>query len=125
MTPERIAEHRAGVVHDKDCPEESGACSYDCIHNNLDEMLDEIERLRRWKAEATEVIARWEDVALLVPFDSSTLGQSKADVVKNEIARLDALVELRTRKWMDANGQLDDVRGALSTLIGLANGEAP
>ena len=47
ITPERIHLMRQGVVHDDECPEQKGACSYDCIHQNLDELLDNIEELRR------------------------------------------------------------------------------
>jgi len=61
----------------------------------------EIDRLQRWKTEVIEVIGRWDAVASLVPFDSSTLGQSKADVVKNEIDRLQGLVR--------SHHKLDDV----------------
>ena len=108
MTPERIAELRAWRAEgDPTRSTPDLAAWFLQLPGNLDEMLDEIERLRRWKAEATEVIARWEDVALLVPFDSSTLGQSKADVVKNEIERLRAeLAALRDEfapgRWLDS-----------------------
>jgi len=46
MTPERKAELRQGVAHSEDCHEDGSWCANDCIHSNLDEMLDEIERLQ-------------------------------------------------------------------------------
>lgn len=46
MKPERIAEHRGGVVHDDSCWGGSSMCAYDCIYDNLDVLVDEIERLR-------------------------------------------------------------------------------
>lgn len=46
--------------------------------------LDEIDRLRRWKAEAIEVLQRWDDVA--VRFDlSGHLCEFTADAVGAEI----------------------------------------
>ncbi len=41
--------------------------------------LDEINNLRRWKEEATEVIACWDECAALVPVQ---LGERKSDAVK-------------------------------------------
>jgi hypothetical protein len=45
----------------------------------------EIERLRRWKAEATEVLKGWDAVANMVPV---RLGDRKSDAVAAEIIRL-------------------------------------
>jgi hypothetical protein len=45
----------------------------------------EIERLRRWKAEAIEVLRRWDAVADMVPV---RLGDRKSDAVAAEIIRL-------------------------------------
>lgn len=61
----------------------------------------EVEMLRRWKAEAIEVIEQWESLVELVP--EPTLGQPKWDSVRGEIERLrtrvadleDALAALR------------------------------
>jgi hypothetical protein len=47
----------------------------------------EIKRLRRWKAEATEVLTRWDAVADMVPV---RLGDLKSDAVAAEIERLRA-----------------------------------
>lgn len=47
--------------------------------------LDEIDNLRRWKAEAMEALAEWDKVADLFP---PRLGASKPRVVMDEIARL-------------------------------------
>ena len=47
----------------------------------------EIERLRRWKAEAIEVLRRWDAVADMVP---ARLGDLKSDAVAVEIERLRA-----------------------------------
>jgi hypothetical protein len=45
----------------------------------------EIERLRRWKAEAMEVLVQWDAVADMVPV---RLGDRKSDAVAAEIIRL-------------------------------------
>jgi len=45
----------------------------------------EIERLRRWKAKATEVLKQWDTVADMVP---ARLGDKKSDAVAAEIERL-------------------------------------
>ena len=47
----------------------------------------EIERLRRWKAEAMEVLRRWDEVADMVP---ARIGDLKSDAVAAEIERLRA-----------------------------------
>jgi hypothetical protein len=47
----------------------------------------EIKRLRRWKAEATEVLTRWDAVADMVP---ARIGDRKSDAVADEIERLRA-----------------------------------
>jgi hypothetical protein len=47
----------------------------------------EIKRLRRWKAEAIEVLSRWDAVADMVPV---RLGDLKSDAVAAEIERLRA-----------------------------------
>lgn len=52
-----------------------------------DEILNEIDRLRRWKAEAIEVLQHWDAVA--ERFDlSGHLGEFTADAVGKEIDRL-------------------------------------
>ena len=53
----------------------------------LDRLQTENERLRRWKAEATEVLARWDAVADLVP---SRFGYRRSAAVVAEIERLRA-----------------------------------
>lgn len=64
--------------------------------------LDELDRLRRWKAEAVEVLASWEQTweAAGMP---GTLGMSKAEAVRAEVERLrrqldaaDRQIEART-----------------------------
>lgn len=54
------------------------------------EAADEIERLRRWKWEATTVIERWEAVFDMVKPRPADLGRSKAAIVADEIERLQA-----------------------------------
>lgn len=51
----------------------------------LVEAADEIERLQRWKAEATEVLERWDEVASMC---HPRLGESKSEAVACEIERL-------------------------------------
>jgi hypothetical protein len=55
-------------------------------HVQREEMLDELDRLRRWKAEATAVITEWEAVweAAGRP---GRLGESKARATRDEINR--------------------------------------
>jgi len=59
----------------------------DCVRC---EAAAEIINLRQWKLEATQVLARWDAVADLVP---AQLGQRLSDAVANEITRLRAEVE--------------------------------
>jgi hypothetical protein len=62
-----------------------GAC-YACRAADLIEaQQSEIERLRRCKAEATEVLRRWDAVADMVP---AIIGDRKSDAVAAEIIRL-------------------------------------
>lgn len=61
------------------------------------DLLNEIHLLQAWKTEATTILARWDEVAAMVPLRGSDLGRSKADVVKEyiqqaEIERLRVLV---------------------------------
>jgi hypothetical protein len=68
----------------------------------------EIARLQRWKAEATEVLARWNAVADLVP---AQLGQRLSDAVANEITQLRGHSQtLNKVAWMlhDAMGLIPD-----------------
>jgi hypothetical protein len=44
-------------------------------------IFDEIDRLRRWQAEAREVIARWDRCHDLIPETQRTLGASKSENV--------------------------------------------
>lgn len=57
-------------------------------------LLDEIERLRRWKAEASTVLTEWdwlaEQLVHELDFDE-TIGRRKSDIVAEEVARLRAL----------------------------------
>ena len=52
-------------------------------------LVDEIERLQRWKQEAVVVLAQWEDVYNLACADSlqrdDALGRWKAQIVANEL----------------------------------------
>lgn len=52
--------------------------------------LAEIDRLRRWKAEATEVLNGWDEVTELIRTDleSSDLGRSVSSIVRDEILRM-------------------------------------
>jgi len=52
-----------------------------------DMFLNHIHKLERWKAEATRVLARWDDVAAMVP---ATLGFRKSDAVARRIEDLEA-----------------------------------
>ena len=46
---------------------------------------DEIEQLRRWKAEATEILARWDSVADTIEIGPNQLGLHKSDLVAIEL----------------------------------------
>lgn len=65
------------------------------------QMFQEIEQLRRWKAEATEVMGDWEAVYWMTGV--SSLGRSLADCVGREIQRLRS----ENAAWM--NGVADVV----------------
>jgi hypothetical protein len=70
-------------------------------------MFHEIERLRRWKAEASEVLARWDTVA--ERFDlSGHLGEFMADAVADEIDRLRR--EVREWRMLAETGPRDEGR---------------
>ncbi len=59
----------------------------DVMHRQCHDALNEIDRLRRWKEEALEVLSHWDVVAEC--FDlSEYLGEFTADAVLIEIARL-------------------------------------
>jgi hypothetical protein len=71
-----------------------GSEGQECI-----DALAEIDRLRQWKIEATEVFKEWDDAIADVP---ATLGLTKAECVKRELKRLrDQKTRLRTElaKW--------------------------
>lgn len=53
------------------------------------EALAEIDRLRRWKAEAIEVQNGWDEVAALIRTDGARdLGRPVSAIVRDEIKRL-------------------------------------
>lgn len=63
------------------CNEFDGVC-------DACQAADEINRLRRFKAEAMAVLDRWQAVADLVPTERRSLGEHWADIVAAEIERL-------------------------------------
>jgi hypothetical protein len=65
------------------------------------DLRDEIERLRRWKNEASAVIAEWEAVFdALIDISATDLGASKPTLVAKEIIRLRAENSmLRQNEW--------------------------
>jgi hypothetical protein len=74
-----------------------------CMNNIVcGDAADEIERLRRWKAEATEVLNHWENLAddvlnhrdCLANGGGCRLGQRRSDAVAAEIERLRAALAL-------------------------------
>lgn len=60
--------------------------------NEMAAALDELDRLRRWKTEATEVLKRWDNVAAMI--EDAPLGALKSDVVAAGITRLQAASDL-------------------------------
>ena len=93
------------------------------IPETLAEAADEIDRLRRWKAEATEILARWDAVADTIEIGPNQLGLHKSDLVAIELNDLraqrdgyfaashewrDEYRNLHTlvRKWADAYSTL-------------------
>lgn len=87
----------------------------------LTDAADEIERLRRWQAEATAVIRQWETLVTLSD-DTLTphwLGRPKPDLVAAHIATLTAEIE---RLWAEV-GRLTDELQQVASEIALA--EAP
>lgn len=54
--------------------------------------LNEIDRLRRWKAEATEVLARW-DAVWEHAGCPGRLGQDRSEAVREQIDRLRAEID--------------------------------
>ena len=75
-----------------------------------DVFLDHIHKLERWKAEATRVLARWDDVAAMVP---ATLGFRTSDAVAQRIDALEAELATanRTVDLLNATRNLKLLRG--------------
>lgn len=66
------------------------------------ESVAEIERLRRWKAEAIEVLNRWDAVADMVPVRP---GDRKSDAVAAEIAKQKKeIIRLESLYWSARRG---------------------
>lgn len=63
-----------------------------CFQADHDGIVEEVAHLRRWKAEATEVLNLWEAVWELLDRPGA-LGESKAKSVLAEVRRLQALAE--------------------------------
>ena len=72
--------------------------------------LDEIERLRRWKAEAIEVLNRWDAVAVMVP---ARLGERKSETAAAEIERLRAAYDALAIAYRNFGGPLAAYDAAL------------
>jgi hypothetical protein len=91
----------------------------------LNDAVNEIERLRQWKAEATTILAQWEDVVeqIVQELDlDDTIGRRKTDIVADEFVRLRAEIE-RLRAAGDALADL--LRAARAEIVGLrAAGDA-
>lgn len=55
----------------------------------MQDAATQIERLARWKREASEMLTRWDDVFQSIgPQDPSNLGRIQSDLVKEHIERL-------------------------------------
>lgn len=68
-------------------------CKFDpsCDDAQMDrDAADEIEQLRRWKAEATEILARWDAVSDTIEIGPNQLGLHKSDLVAIELNDLRA-----------------------------------
>lgn len=65
-------------------------CGRDDIDALLGEAADHIDKLERWKREATEVLAGWDRVSSMLPGRAANLGRSKSDVVADRIEQLEA-----------------------------------
>lgn len=77
---------------------------YDPTGRLLSEASDEIERLRAWKAQATEVLARWDAVADTIEIGPNQLGLHKYDIVHAELQSLQASCDgyfAASREWRD------------------------
>ena len=85
---------------------------------------NEIERLRRWKAEATEILARWDSVADTIEIGPNQLGLHKSDLVAIELNDLRAQRDgyfAASHEWRDEYRNLhtlvqkwaDDAEGAI------------
>lgn len=94
------------------------------IANTMAEAADEIEQLRRWKAEATEILARWDSVADTIEIGPNQLGLHKSDLVAIELNDLRAQRDgyfAASHEWRDEYRNLhtlvrkwaDDAEGAI------------
>jgi ABC-type nitrate/sulfonate/bicarbonate transport system substrate-binding protein len=72
-------------THYEGCWDSHPVCAILLAADAIEAQQAEIERLRRWKAEATEVLKGWDAVANMVPV---RLGDRKSDAVAAEIIRL-------------------------------------
>jgi hypothetical protein len=94
---------------------------------NWNEIADEIERLRKWKAEATAVLAAWDSVweAAGRP---GRLGSSKPEQTADEIARLrtagQALYDVLDQMWK-CGLRRDDVALAMDIWDGIPVAATP
>ena len=88
MTPERLAEIRDLY---SDALEGFECCGKHVIEA-FGETLAEVDRLRRWKSGATEVLAEWENVWAAAD-EPGRLGESKAKATAAEVDRLLAQVK--------------------------------
>ena len=64
----------------------------------------EIERLRAWKAQATEILARWDAVADTIDIGPNQLGLHKYDLVHSQLQFLQASNDgyfAASREWRD------------------------
>jgi hypothetical protein len=77
------------------------------IKGYLQFAADEIENLRRWKAEAVEVIRLWDAVADGVPL---RLMQRRSDAVAEEIERLRGEVNILTQECDDLHDEIANCR---------------
>ena len=106
MTDDLVQQLRDAVSHDMD--------EYDFRDDLMLDAAKEIERLRAWKAQATEILARWDAVADTIDTGPNQLGLHKYDIVYAQLQSLRASNDILERLRHQWTGEYDPTGRLLS-----------
>lgn len=91
-------------------------CTLDNLCSSCQQRFDAadlIERLERWKAEATQCMNEWEEVAALFEVRPRYLGKTKAAMVAAEIEVLRSIVDVKDQEILKAHAEPQEVAEAI------------